>query len=147
MTAAGVGSEEVFALNALAGSGDRACLDTFRYKLETATHLETRLAAVRGLGLLGSDEGLEVARRGLRVNRLRVSDPNDTPEGQVLRIRQLAAAALGAIGRTDALFDLEAVMNDPRDPRIQISAAKAILEILEANRKTEAGFPATAKDK
>lgn len=147
MTAAGVGSEEVFAINALAGTGDRTCLDTFRYKLETAAHLETRLAAARGLGVFASAEGYEVALRGLRVDRARISDPNDPPEGQVLRIRQLAAAALGAIGRAEALPHLEVAMEDSRDPRVQVSAAKAILEIAGANRRRALPFPAASGEK
>ena len=147
MSAAGVGSEEVFAINALAATGDRACHDTFRYKLETAAHLETRLAAARGLGVVGSAEGFQVALRGLRVDRARVGDPDDPPEAQVLRFRQLAAAALGAIGRMDALRQLEAVMNDPRDPRVQVSAAKAILEIIEANRREALPFPVAVGEK
>ena len=147
MTAAGVGSEEVFAINALATARDRACLDTFRYKLETAAHLETRLAAARGLGLLGLDDGLEVALRGLRVERPMVNDPDDPPAGQVLRIRQLAAAALGAIGKKEALPQLAAVVDDRRDPRVQISAAKAILEIMDANRRSNLTFKPTAGEK
>jgi hypothetical protein len=109
-------------------------VDTFRYKLATATHLETRLAAARGLGLLGFDDGFDMALRALRTERPPNEDPNDPPSGQILRIRQLAAAALGAIGRTDALFALKKQMDDPSDPRLQVSAAGAILQILKADR-------------
>ena len=140
MTAAGVGSEEVFALNALAGTRDRAYLDTFRYKLETALHLETRLAAARGLGVLGVDEGFDLALRALRDSRSTIDDPRDPPAGQMLRRRQLAAAALGAIGRTEALPALAKLMEDSADPRVQVSAAKAILEIVQANRREALPF-------
>jgi HEAT repeat protein len=51
----------------------------------------------------------------------------------------MAAAALGSIGRTDALPALTKMLNDPQDPRLQVSAAKAILEILRAER--EAALP------
>ncbi|MEK6799158.1 MAG: HEAT repeat domain-containing protein [Planctomycetota bacterium] len=131
MTNAGVGSDEVFALNALADLHDRTLTDTFRYKLATAVHLETKLAAARGLGLLGDASGLDLALRALRTNQARVNDPDDPPEGQVLRTRQLAAAALGAIGRRDALGSLAAEMRNSSDPRIQVSGAKAVLEILD----------------
>ena len=57
MTAAGVGSEETFAVRALSNTGDRKYLDTLRYKLESAAHLETRLEAARGLGKFGVDYG------------------------------------------------------------------------------------------
>jgi HEAT repeat protein len=141
MTNAGVGSEEVFAIGALAGTGEPVYEDTFLYKLETASHLETKLAAARGLGLLGSDKGLRLALTALRTNRPRFNDPNDPPQGQVLRAKQLAAAALGAMGRLEALPALKYVLEQDRDPRAQVSAARAILEILAANRKEVLPFP------
>jgi HEAT repeat protein len=133
MTSAGVGSEEVFAINALAGTSDPIYQDAFLYKLETATHLETKLAAARGLGLLGCDDGFRVALSALRADRPRFNDPKDPPEVQVLRARQLAAAALGAIGRVDALPALKDLLEGESDPRIEVSAARAILEIIKAN--------------
>lgn len=153
MTGAGVGSDEVFAINALAATGDPAYVETFRYKLATATHLETRLAAARGLGLLHSDEGFKTAMRTLRGDQPTRSDPQARrdrqtsrpgrkgpsgsveTEGQVLRTRQLATAALGAIGRADALSALAELLDDARDPRVQVSAARAILDIIDADRK------------
>lgn len=135
MTGAGVGSDEVFAINALAATGDPAYVETFRYKLSTATHLETRLAAARGLGLLRSDEGFKTVMRTLRGNQPTRRDPQDPAVEQVLRTRQLAAAALGAIGRADALPALEELLDDSRDPRVQVSAARAILDIFDADRK------------
>jgi HEAT repeat protein len=131
MASSGIGSEEVFAIGALAQTADPRSADTFRYKLETATHLETKLAAARGLGLLGSDEGFELALGALDVRRPRIDDPADPPAGQILRIRQLAAAAVGAIGRDEALPALAKLLHDQSDPRVQVSAAGAILEILQ----------------
>jgi HEAT repeat protein len=131
---AGIGSQEVFAINALAQTSDPLYLDTLRYKLATATHLETRLASARGLGQLGSDEGFDLALRALKADRPLVEDPNDPAAGQILRARQLAAGALGAIGRADALPAVSDLMDNPRDPRVQVSAARAVLEILAADR-------------
>ena len=142
MTKSGVGSEEFFAIQALAATCDPAHLDTFRYKLATATHVETRLAAAYGLGMLGSDEGLGVAMSALTIEKPTNDDPNDQPEMQVLRVRQLAAAALGAVGRVDALPALSTLLEDRRDPRLQVSAARAILEILEANQEEALPFAA-----
>jgi HEAT repeat protein len=135
MTGAGVGSDEVFAISALAATGDPAYLETFRYKLATASHLETRLAAARGLGLLHSDEGFMITMGALRKNQLRRNDPQDTAEAQMLRAQQLAAAALGAIGRADALPALATLLDDSSDPRVQVSAARAILDIVDTDRK------------
>ena len=172
MTGAGVGSDEVFAVSALAATGDPVYLETFRYKLATATHLETRLAAARGLGLLHSDEGFGIAMGALRQDQLRRDDPQarrdrqtsrprvrradqggrvwEGPsgsvetEGQMLRTRQLAAAALGAIGRADALPALATLLDDSRDPRVQVSAARAILDIVDADRKKALPYAAAA---
>lgn len=135
MTNSGVGSDEVFAISALAETGDRIYLDAFRYKLTTAVHLETRLAAARALGRLGSDEGFDVAMKALKTSRPFRRDPDDPGAGQVLRARQLAAAALGAIGRSDALPACAALIGDPTDPRVQVSAARAVLEIAAAQRQ------------
>ncbi|UCC29468.1 MAG: HEAT repeat domain-containing protein [Phycisphaerales bacterium] len=143
MTNTGIGSEEVFAIGALAETGDPVYVETFRYKLSTATHLETRLAAARGLGRLGSDEGFETALRALRTRKPLIEDPNDPPAGQILRVRQMAAAALGVIGRAEALPALAELMEDPDDPRVQVSAARAILEILAADRERALPFGAT----
>ena len=124
----------MFALHALAATGEPLYLDTLRYKLATATHLETRLAAARGLGRLGSDDGFDVALQALQTNRRLINDPNDPAAEQVLRARQMAAAALGLIGRTEALPVLSKLMYDSADPRMQVSAAGATLEILAADR-------------
>ena len=145
MTGAGVGSEEVFAIQALATTRDPVYSETFRYKLATATHLETRLAAARGLGFLGSAEGWDLALRALRVDRPKTDDPQDPAAGQVLRARQLAASTLGAIGDAKALPPLAKLMADRGDPRVQVSAARAILEITAADRLPTTPF-AVAKE-
>ncbi|MFQ5590982.1 MAG: HEAT repeat domain-containing protein [Phycisphaerae bacterium] len=140
MTSAGIGADEVFAITGLMQTGDRAYVDTFRYKLATAPHIETRLAAARGLGVFGIDEGFETALRALDGRAALTDDPKDPVENQTLRVRQLAAAALGAIGRQDALPALARLMNDPSDPRVQVSAAQAILMIINANETRELPF-------
>lgn len=127
----GVGSDEVFAVNALAALRDPILTDTFRYKFETAVHPETRLAAARGLGLLGDPSGFDFALRSLNTQRPPVDDPKDPPQDQVLRMRQLAAAALGAIRKREALPPLLNTMKTSPDPRVQVASARAILEILK----------------
>jgi len=129
MTNSGVGSDEVMAVQALAATRDPRFAETFRYKLGTATHLETKLAAARALGMVGEEDGYDIAVRGLTEEHAPVNDQNDPPAGQELRVKLLAAAALGAIGRTDALGVLAEKMQRDTDPRVQIAAARAILEI------------------
>ncbi len=139
----GIGADEVFALDALAQTGDAAYLATFRYKLQSATHLETKLAAARGLGMMGRDDGFSVALRALSVDSPVVQDVNDPVAGQRLRVKQLAAAALGAIGRAEALEPLGDMLEHSDDPRLQVSAARAILEILAADRGRALPFPSS----
>jgi len=140
MANAGVGADETFAVQALAAAGDADYADTFRYKLSTAPHLETRLAAAEGLGRLGFDDGYGLAADAWRTRKPVRTDPADPPAGQVLRVRQMAAVALGAIGRDRALPDLRRVMDEEDDPRVQVSAAWAILQILQADRRSGLAF-------
>jgi HEAT repeat protein len=72
------------------------------------------LAAARGMGMLGSDEGYGVAQTGARS-----SDPRD---------RIQAALAFGAIGRSDAQEILRSLLQDS-NPNVRIAAAEAILEL------------------
>ena len=59
-------------------------------------------------------------------------DPEfDPAANRTLRVRQMAILALGAIGDPAAVPSLASIMNDAADPRLQIAAAKAILEILD----------------
>ena len=126
----GNGPQEVFALNALAATGDPDLRSTFEYKLTEGAYLETRLAAARGLGELGSGDGLKVALEGIRFNRPQPGLENDPPENQVMRVRQLAAVALGAIGDPAGLVPLAERLEDNSDPRVQVAAARAILRII-----------------
>jgi len=146
MANAGVGAEETFAVQALAAAEDAGCGDTLRYKLSTAPHLETKLAAAHGLGRLGSDDGFTLALEALRSRRPVREDPADPPEAQVLRVRQMGASALGAIGRSDALSELGRVLEED-DPRLQVSAARAILQILQADRRGGLSFLSSNRKK
>jgi HEAT repeat protein len=51
---------------------------------------------------------------------------------QIMRVRSMAALALGAIGDPAALPALKHRLEAQDDPRVQLAAARAILEILEA---------------
>ncbi len=135
----GVGADETFAIQALAATRDRKFVDTFRYKLINGAHLETQLAAARGLGLIGIDDGFDIAMKAIQSHIRRIRDRDDPKASQILRARQLGAAALGAIGRSDSLAKLVATLHKSTDPRVQVSLARAILDIL-AKRRTQ-GLP------
>ena len=135
----GDGPQEVFALNALAMTGDHSLTKTFEYRLAEGMYLETRLAAARGLGELGSSAGLEVALEGIRFDKPRSGLENDPAENQLMRTRQLAATALGAIGDPAGLVPLAERLEDNSDSRVQIAAARAILRII--NRVEQQSLP------
>jgi len=129
----GVGAEEVFAVQALAATRDPRFVDLFRYRLANAVHVETRLAAAKGLGLLGLMEGFDLALQALKPSVPRKYESSDGPEQQQLRTWLLESSALGAMGREDALSGLAGLMSMSKDPRVQVSVAEAILRILQAN--------------
>lgn len=134
MANSGVGADETFAVQALSAVADPRLEDLLRYKFQNALHVETKLAAARGLAMLGRQDGYALALTSLTSTRATVNDPQDDPQGQVLRVRLLASAALAAMGNTDALPALGNVLEKNNDPRIQIAAAHAILRILDARR-------------
>jgi len=133
MTEAGVGSEEVFALSALAATRNPIYTDTFRHKMNQETHLETRLAAARGLAMLGLDDGFELAFDALQRHLPPEPDSGESQADRLLRVRLMAAVALGAVGRAQALPALAVVMRESPDPRVQVASARAIVEITNEN--------------
>jgi len=135
----GAGDRRVLALNALAELADPALAETFLYKLQQGEFLELRLAAARGLGLLGRDEGFKLALRALDFDDP-LENATDPPRDQVMRVRQLAAAALGAIDDRRALRPLRRQLEDSSDPRVQLAAADAILSILGTGREHQLPF-------
>lgn len=139
-TYGGAADRQVLALLALGRSGKPEVLEACRYHLKNGEYLEVRLAAARALGMLGYDDGYDVALDALDFNEPRRDVPNDPPANQIQRIRVMAARALGAIGRKEALPALQRALEDQSDPRIQLAAATAILEIL--GREDWLGQPA-----
>lgn len=125
----GIGAEEVFAINTLASLRSPKYADVFRLRMESALHLESKLAAARGLALLGDASGYDIALQALSFRATKDIE-KDTAENQTRRVHELAAVALGAIGDSRALPALERMMNAADDPRSQIVSAKAILDIL-----------------
>ncbi len=125
----GDGAQQTFALLALAETRDQTLEELYRDRLEKAPYLETKLAAAKALAYLGSVAGYAVAREALTFNKPRKQDKNDPPRMQIMRVRQLAAHALGAIGNLEALPGLRDRMNEDEDPRVQLAAAMAIVQL------------------
>jgi HEAT repeat protein len=101
-----------------------------RTRLRYAPYPEARLAAARALGMHGLTEGYDLALESLTWNQPARDLPDDPPEVQVMRVRSMAALALGNIGQRAALEPLKKVMEEDDDPRVQLAASTAILMIL-----------------
>ena len=144
----GAGHRQVLALMAMGRIGDRRFLAVLEFRLGQGPHLETKLAAARALGQYGRDDGLKVALRALNFNKPRKGLADDPPENQIMRIRSMAALALGSIGDAAALPALKKRLEAQDDPRVQLAAARAILEILNRgpawNRPTDKTMRRTA---
>jgi len=105
--------DQIIALQAIAEPGDQRVIQHVRGQLDS-DFPEVSLAAARALGMLGSDEGWNIA-----VPATRSKDP---------RQRSLAALAMGAIGRSDLQEYLRGLLGDP-EITVRISAATAILQL------------------
>ncbi len=129
----GLGFKQSFALLTLGKVADDRVLATLHDRLRAAGHLETRLAAARGLGRRGYDDGYDLAVESLRWNSPNTDpsrEPPDPPANQIMRVRTMAAMALGDIGDRRALGALTQMMKEMDDPRVQLAGATAILMIL-----------------
>jgi HEAT repeat protein len=104
---------QIVSLLGLAGPRKPEVLRYVRAQL-TAEGTETRLAAARAAGQLGTDDGMAVV--------LKEIDSRDP------RQRSMAALALGDIGRTDAQPPLRKLLND-REPGVRLAAATAVLQL------------------
>lgn len=131
MTHGTAGAPQAFAALALGRAGVKRAADALRTRLEEGPHIETKLAAARALGMLGYPDGYELALKYLTWKKAGLTKPpEESPEIQTMRVRSNAALALGAIGHPAALPHLHHLMENYPDPRVQLCAAKAIIEIL-----------------
>jgi len=133
MFAQSEGDRAMYAITALGETKDPRFEPLFRQKAAGALHPETRLAAGRALGGLGSDSGLAFALGELNYHGSAAGSNVDPAWNRQNRIRQLAALTLGAIGDLQALPALAERMTDVEDPRVQVAAGRAILEIMRAD--------------
>jgi len=124
----GIGAEETLAILALGRLNDPKHRDLFKDRLVKGQYVETQLAAARALGALKDRSGFDLALKSLDYVA-RKDQPDDPAWNQQHRVREMAALALGAIGDRRALPRLGQVLEHADDPRLQIAAARAILEI------------------
>lgn len=113
--ASGFPDDQMICLLAVAQRGDTRVAQHVYARL-TDAYQEVGLVAARSLGMLGYDDGLQVALNGAASG-----DP---------RQRHLAAFALGSIGRNDAPCQeaLAKLMADEK-PEVRVAAATAIFQL------------------
>lgn len=128
---AGLSFRQPFALMALRHVKDERVTEALRSRLDSSPYLESRLAAARSLGAQGYGDGFNLALTSLDWNQPQADLPDDPPANQVMRVRTMAALALGEIGDRRALKPLTKRMQTPDDPRVQLAAATAILMIID----------------
>jgi len=112
--------DQIIGLLGIAAPKDRRVSGNLRGLL-TSDYAEVALAAARGLGEIGMDDGYTVVMKN-------VSSPD-------ARVRALAAFALGAIGRSDAQPRLVVLLRD-NDPHVRLAAAVAVLRLKQPGMDT-----------
>lgn len=126
----GVGYRQPFALLALGYIKSPDSVVVLRSRLVNSPYLEARLAAARALAMHGRLDGYDLALQSLDWND---PDPNlydDPVENQIMRVRTMAAMALGDMRDPRSLVALNSCMENTDDPRVQVAAARSILLIL-----------------
>lgn len=128
--AAGDVLSRAIALQELADIGDERARDALLYRFASKEdYIQIRLIAARGLGRLGSRAGFDFA-----LAQTRFSDKDET---ETMRVRSLAALALGSIGDPRALAALR-TLAESNDERVQVAACYAICQITRPARATRA---------
>lgn len=118
----------LIALQTLAEIGEPRAVKALKYRVDDKSdYLATRLLAARALGVMAHDAAYKLALQSLTHKD---ADPVET-----VRVRALAALALGAMGDAKALGALRTAAETETDPRVQVAACDAILNIIRGPRK------------
>lgn len=126
----GMGFRQPFALMVLGRVQSSEVINVLGHRLYNSPYIEAKLAAARGLALHGRNDGFNLALQSLDWSSPQPNLPDDPPENQIMRVRVMAATALGEMRDSRALPALSRCMEASDDPRIQLAAARAILAIL-----------------
>lgn len=137
-----VQDQALIGIMALANAGCAEAHDAFVSRLSWAEHPEIKLHAARGLGKLGSDRGMELALAHLFFKSPEPAFTGDSPERRVIRVRALAALALEAIGRPEALGPLrDAFHLGGQHNETRIAIARAAIILIDRQRGRRPGLP------
>lgn len=129
----GAGYRQPFAILTL-GHVKEDVVPLLRSRLKSSPYIEAQLAAARSLGVRGNGEGYELALHSLTWNSPQKDLPDDPPDNQLMRVRSMAALALGEIKDRRALPALRALVQGADDSRVQLAAARAMLMIVAERR-------------
>ncbi len=143
----------IVALQTMVELADPRTRDALLYRLSLEDeHIQHRLIAARALGRIGrraggaassesggsgaaasAHEGYELARRSLSFSPGDASSELTAAERaeEAVRVRSLAALALGDIGDPRALPALESLASSADDPRVKLAASVAICHIVQ----------------
>jgi HEAT repeat protein len=118
----------LLALQGLAELGNPRGRDVLMLRFNDKNdYVQTRLLAARGLGRIGVDDGYRLAMDSL--------DHKEADADETMRVRSLAALALGAIGDKRALPALQRLAESETDMRTQVAACYAIGQIVRGPTK------------
>lgn len=127
-----VPDQAALALMLLTNAASPDAEEVFRVRLNQADHPEIMLQAARGLGRLGSKAGEDAALHYLRFNTPQRGIKDDPPEQQMVRIRALAALALGAIGDPASLGPLADAYRLPgQSEYVRLAIARSAIAIID----------------
>jgi HEAT repeat protein len=139
--------QATLALGFLANARSPEAEDLFRDRLFSKDQPEVRMAAARGLGRLGIDDGLEMAVAHLWFKSPKKSWPKDPAEQQIARVRGLAAMALEAVGSPLALRSLKDAFERPgQSEYVRLAIARAAIRIIGLQQGTQRPALATLRD-
>jgi HEAT repeat protein len=136
MTHGYAGEQQAFACMVLGQAGVVKSVDALRLRLRDGPHLETKLVAARALAMVGHADGAALSRKMLSYRPPALgTKATESPEILQMRIRSLAALAIGALGERSSLAALGKLLKDDGDPRVQVAVARSMLEILERSER------------
>lgn len=134
----GMGYRQPFALLVLGRAKSPDVINILGNRLYNAPYIEAKLAAARGLAMHGRRDGFNLAMQSLDWASPKPNLGDDPPANQIMRVRTMAAMALGEMRDNRALPALSRCMEAADDPRIQLAAARAIMMILNYSQLPEA---------
>ena len=128
--------QAVTGLMALANARCKEAEGIFVDRLNRAEAPEVRLLAARGLGRIGyqgmeAEQAFDLALAHLFFRTPKAKDPSEPGDVQIRRVRALAALALEALGRADALRSLRAAFDaSGQSDYVRVAVGRAALSIL-----------------